>query len=126
MIIHSIGHSNRPIEVLVAKLLTFEITRLIDVRTRPYSRFCPQFNQQPLSDILEWYGIAYEFKGNNLGGLDENINFSLTIDELSERSNQENIVLMCSEADYKKCHRHQTLEPEFRKRGVTMNHILYP
>lgn len=126
MVIHSIGHSNRSIEVFVARLLVFEINRVVDVRTRPYSRFFPQYNKQQLEDTLEWYGIAYDFRGNNLGGLGENTKFEETIVELSSMSDRMNIALLCSEADYKKCHRHTILEPAFRKQGITMNHIVYP
>lgn len=125
MIIRSIGHSNRSITEFGERLRTYNIERLIDIRTRPYSRFCPWFNRNSLSAYLESLGIAYDFRGENLGGLGENVNYDEALDELVKLAGNERVVIMCSEASFKKCHRHLMIEPELTKRNVEVEHILY-
>ena len=123
-IIFSLGHSNRKIGEFLGKLKDNQIDVLVDVRTSPYSRYCPQFNQKALSQSLEAENIQYLWKGNNLGGKGENINYDEAIDELTEMAKEgKRVCIMCSEGDYKKCHRYQTLTPSLEKRNVTINHI---
>lgn len=125
MTIYTIGHSNRLVKELLERLKTYEIDRLVDIRTKPYSRFYPWFNRNTLSSHLNRAGIAYDFRGNNLGGLGDNVDFDFYIEELVDLCSTERIVIMCSEADYKKCHRHTMIEPELIGRGVKVEHILY-
>lgn len=125
MVIYSVGHSNRSIEEFFERLLTYGIERVVDVRTIPYSRFSPQYNQIPLSRCLEAYGIVYDFKGKNLGGKGENVNYDSTLARIAELGKTQNVVLMCSEADYKKCHRYLMLTPDLEKLGATIEHISY-
>ena len=51
--IHSIGHGNKPIELFLNELRSFNIKFLIDVRSRPYSKWNPQFNKHSLEKELE-------------------------------------------------------------------------
>jgi uncharacterized protein (DUF488 family) len=124
-VIYTIGHSNFEIEKLIVWLHAYKINTIIDVRTRPHSRYCPHFNKDTLSKHLERFGVAYEFRGNNLGGLGENVNYDETIKELAKRCVTERIALMCSEKDYLKCHRHLTLEPDICSLGIDVKHIDY-
>lgn len=125
MIIYTIGHSNRPLEEFVNRLQDYHIERLVDVRTRPYSRFCPWFNKNSLSEQLASHGIVYDFKGDRLGGLGENLDYDGAIAELVELAKTERIAICCSEADFKKCHRHTMIEPDLFRRDVEVEHILY-
>jgi uncharacterized protein (DUF488 family) len=122
---YSIGHSNFSIEVFIQWLQQYDVKRVVDVRTNPYSRFCPQYNHSSLSKYLEAYGIAYDFRGSNLGGKGVNVDYDKTLDELAELQETETIALLCSERDYKKCHRHTMLEPDLAKRGISIEHITY-
>lgn len=123
--VYTIGHSNKSLEIFRTRLERHGIQRLIDIRTRPYSRFCPWFNRNSLTEHLEQYGITYDFRGNNLGGLGENVDYDETLDELVELAKTERIAIMCSEADFKKCHRHTMIEPDLMKRGVEVEHVRY-
>lgn len=124
--IYGIGHSNKPIEVFIEKLKEYSIDTLVDVRTRPYSRFNPQFNKNRLSLSLEQAGIKYEWRGNNLGGLGENINEHESICELAERASKgEKIAVCCSEGSELKCHRHTKLMPQFKAVGCGFVDIHY-
>ncbi len=123
--VYAIGHSNKSLETFRTRLEQHDIQRLVDIRTRPYSRFCPWFNKNSLDENLESHGIIYDFRGSNLGGLGENINYDETIDEIVELAKIQRIAIMCSEADFKKCHRHTMIEPDLIKRGVEVEHISY-
>lgn len=122
----SIGHSSRAFSEFLKKLQEKEIDTLVDVRSRPMSRWCPQYNLKSLSEALGEANITYIFKGKNLGGKDENIDYEETMDELVRMvKDGKRVCVMCSEADFKKCHRHEMLEPSFIERGIIVEHILY-
>ncbi|WP_433988348.1 DUF488 domain-containing protein [Pseudomonas poae] len=67
--IYSIGHGGRSIEELISLLKDNEISYVIDVRTKPRSRFHPQYNKERLDNHLKAENIRYVFMGENLGGL---------------------------------------------------------
>lgn len=120
----TIGHSNKPFEAFLELLKAHDIQTLVDVRTNPYSRFCPHFNKAHFETELPKHNIAYDFKGKNLGGKGENVLFEETIEEITHRSNSGEILcLMCSEADPKKCHRFLDLAPLFITNGLEVKHI---
>ena len=122
----TIGHSVRPLFEFIEKLQENKIEVLVDVRSHPQSRFCPQYNQKALSEELAKVGITYLFKGRNLGGKEENIDYEQTVDELVAMVKEGRVICVaCSEADYKKCHRHEMLEPSFVQRGLSVRHISY-
>jgi uncharacterized protein (DUF488 family) len=64
----SIGHSNHSFERFMGLLRDTGIETVADVRTRPVSRFCPQFNKAALEKSLGAAGISYIFLGKELGG----------------------------------------------------------
>jgi uncharacterized protein (DUF488 family) len=65
--IWTIGHSTLSIEDLIARLKSFKITLLVDVRSFPGSRRYPHFNKENLSSALAYSGIRYEHL-RELGG----------------------------------------------------------
>jgi uncharacterized protein (DUF488 family) len=123
--IYTIGHSLVGTNDFLKKLREHQIDILVDVRTIPYSHRAKQFNREILDKVLTTNKIKYLYRGKNLGGLGENIDYFETVDELSLLSKQKTIVLMCSEGEYKKCHRYTTLTPSFEKNGVLVEHILW-
>ena len=66
--VYSIGHGTRAIEALIAALKAYGVAYLADVRSRPYSRFNPQYNRKALQQSLQEHGITYVFMGDELGG----------------------------------------------------------
>jgi len=123
--IWTIGHSNKHITELIKKLKENKIDILVDVRTKPFSRWCPQFNMESVKINAEMHKIKYDWRGKNLGGLGKNVDWEKTLNEISKLSSKKRICLMCSEADYNKCHRHSKIEPELIKRKVLVTHILW-
>lgn len=122
--VFTIGHSTRAISEFLQKLKGHDIEILVDIRTYPRSRFQPQYNQKALADSLSEIGVFYVFKGKNLGGKEENIDYEETIEELVDIVvGGEKLCVMCSEGDYRKCHRSEMLEPSFREKGIEVEHI---
>jgi hypothetical protein len=64
----SIGHSNIPAERFVALLRQTGASTLADVRSTPFSSFCPWFSGKNLAPTLARDGIEYRFFGKELGG----------------------------------------------------------
>lgn len=139
--IFSIGHSNLEFDEYLKMLLTYQITRVCDVRSRPASLRFPQFNQEPLEASLRAAGIRYDFVGESLGGRPEDprayfpdgrVNyeqrrtardFQREIDRLAEMSDAEKAVLMCAEEDPLQCHRFLMICPALVERGIVPVHI---
>lgn len=124
--IYTFGHSNRPLDIFLSKLTENKIEVLVDVRTYPVSRWTPHFSQNILSMALETVNIHYLYRGQNLGGMGKNWGYEDAIDELSTLSKKGiNVCVMCSEANYLKCHRYTDLTPSFEKQGLSVVHIQY-
>lgn len=124
-VIYTIGHSNVSGEKLLEKLKEYSIDRVVDVRTKPYSRWCPQFNREELAYALAANDINYDWRGNNLGGLEVNVDYGKTLQWVFDRAEYENIALMCSEGSYLKCHRYSMLTPDLEQLGTEVIHISY-
>lgn len=124
-VVFTIGHSNVSGEKLLERLSLYEIDRVIDVRTKPYSRWCPQFNRNQLENSLAESDINYDWRGNNLGGLGINVDYEQTLQWVFDRAEYENIALLCSEGSYLKCHRYSILTPDLEKLGAELVHIGY-
>lgn len=125
--VHTLGHSTRTIDELIALLRRDGITRLVDIRTVPRSRHNPQFEQEALSQSLSDAGIEYVYL-KSLGGLrsshKDSINtgwrnqsfrnyadhmqtdeFAAGIDELVRLADEQPTAIMCAEAVPWRCHR---------------------
>jgi len=66
-IIHTVGHSTRTIDALIALLRAHAIELLVDVRRWPASRRYSHFNREPLAASLQASGVDYLWRGD-LGG----------------------------------------------------------
>jgi uncharacterized protein (DUF488 family) len=117
----TIGHSNHPIERFLELLRRHDIAAVVDVRSRPYSRFVPHFSKERLQRLLEEESIGYLFLGGELGGkpprgeaaaatpdYDSRIrqpDFRAGIERLLEAAGQRRTAMMCRERDPLDCHR---------------------
>ena len=142
--VHTIGHSTRTIEEIVALLNAHRIELLIDVRRWPMSRRHPHFNREALAASLEANRVSYNWR-QDLGGFrkaDPNsvntawrvttfrayADFMLTeaftriMQELEPIATRQRIALMCAEAVHWRCHR-QLLADAFLVRGWDVQHI---
>ena len=118
----TIGHSNHSIERFLELLGSHGIETVIDVRSAPYSRYCPQYNKSALEKSLKDVGIEYIFMGKELGGRrnDESCYFEGEIKfefianlpifqeglkRVFEEIKNHKTALICAEAEPLNCHR---------------------
>ena len=137
----TIGHSNRTVEDFVQLLQPFSVTRIVDVRSAPYSRFVPHFNREVLQRSLRSAGLRYEYRGRQLGGRPEDPThymgrradygamaaspaFNEACSRLRELAHREACVLMCSEAEPLECHRFLLVSRTLVGLGESVSHIL--
>jgi uncharacterized protein (DUF488 family) len=67
-VLFTIGHGARDLDTFLDLLEGARIELLIDVRTAPGSRKHPHFGRDPLSAALADRGIAYMWRGREMGG----------------------------------------------------------
>jgi uncharacterized protein (DUF488 family) len=138
--IYTIGHSDHSVAAFVDLLRQHGITTVVDVRSQPYSRWVHQFNRETLARELKELGFTYVFMGNALGGRPSNLdvpqgerpNYQLMeqaavyqsgIDELLDLGRAERVTVMCSEGDYRQCHRNLLITQTLLARGIRVLHI---
>lgn len=138
----SIGHGNKSIEKFIDELRSFDIAYLVDVRTSPYSKWNPQFNQPVLQNYLTKLGIRYVYMGDVLGGLPSDsscytngrIDYAKMADKETFMSGLERLIVanqkeiklavMCSESEPEMCHRSKLIGQELIKRNISLQHIV--
>ncbi|MDX2190433.1 MAG: DUF488 domain-containing protein [Bacteroidota bacterium] len=138
----TVGHGNRKPEEFLNILKSFDIKYLIDVRSQPYSKFNPHFNQTELKFFLERNEITYVFMGDNIGGRPKDSScydyegkvdyeavktkdfFKQGIDRLKTAYNKDiNLVLMCSESNPCECHRSKLIGRVLAAENIKCEHI---
>lgn len=141
--IYSIGHGNKKIEDFIKELKTFEIQFLLDIRSKPFSKWNPQFNQNELKFTLETNDIKYVFVGDTLGGLPDDrscydYNRKVVYDLIKEKNffkeglerlttandKQIKLAIMCSESKPEECHRSKLIGQELLKKKISLKHIV--
>jgi uncharacterized protein (DUF488 family) len=140
--LYTIGHGNRKPEDFLGLLKEYGIEYLVDVRSQPYSKFNPQFNQNELKFFLERNGVRYVFMGDNIGGRPKDTTcydddgkvdyekvklkdfFLQGIDRLKTAYNKDiNLVIMCSESKPCDCHRSKLIGRVLNNDKITLKHI---
>lgn len=140
--LYTIGHGNRKSEDFLALLKEFGIEYLIDVRSQPYSKFNPQYNQNDLKFLLERNGITYVFMGDNIGGrpkdtscydIEGKVDYKVVqtkdffidgIERLKTAYNKDvSVVIMCSESNPCECHRSKLIGEVLNTDNIILKHI---
>ena len=139
MKLFTIGHGNHTYIKFTDLLDASQIKWVVDVRTTPYSKFNMQFDKEIFSSRLSSDGFHYIFLGKNLGGRPadpacyknrklpkekEEIDYLHEVDypevmkqdwfiegitKLLGLANKQKTVIMCSEEDPARCHRHHLI-----------------
>ena len=68
MTIWTVGHSRHQLPALLAVLRGPGVELVADIRSRPFSRYNPQFNRERFGAALSEAGLGYLFLGAELGG----------------------------------------------------------
>lgn len=139
--VFSIGHSTLPYEQFLKLLREAGVDAVADVRTAPYSRHFPHFNQEELRAELKQDGVAYSFLGKELGGRPSDSQFFCEgvadyekmattdvfksgIDRILFGAEKYRVALMCSEKHPLDCHRCLLVGRELLRRGIDVQHLI--
>jgi uncharacterized protein (DUF488 family) len=142
MTLYTIGHSDHSIPEFLGLLRQYGVTLVVDVRSQPYSRWMHQFNRELLAHDLQAAEIDYLFMGDRLGGrpddpalydpgqerpdydrLEQTPQYQAGLAALIELAQASTVAVMCSEGDYRQCHRHMLLTQSLLARGQDVIHI---
>jgi len=150
--VYTIGHSTHSIEDFVALLRQHTIDTLLDIRSFPGSRRCPQFGMEALERSLSEAGIGYSWD-RALGGRrylarsiaesdpriagwrvdgfkafahyalgDPDGTFTRGLERLEDSASDYRLAYMCSEHTHLKCHR-RIVSDYLAVRGWRVLHI---
>ena len=140
--LYTIGHGNKTLEVFLEELRTFDIHYLIDVRSKPYSKYNPQYNKKSFEAVLKRENVKYVFLGKQLGGIPDDpscyTNDKVDYEKVKEKDifkeglarlliaheKKIKVAMMCSEGMPQYCHRTKLIGRELMKKGICINHIL--
>lgn len=146
MRLHTVGHSNRSLEELVAVLRAHGIRLLVDVRRYPGSRRHPHFRRRSLETALPAAGITYRWRGEALGGHRsprpdsphvgwkekgfaayadhaETVPFQRALEEVLAEAERTPTTVMCAEGGWEHCHR-RLIADQAAMRGVEVVHLV--
>lgn len=142
--VFTIGHSNVSADEFLGLLHMHHAVTVLDVRSSPYSRYVPHFNRETLQSMLLTRALAYEWAGDTLGGRPDDPTcyfggagtgkldhgtvrqrswYQSGIHHLLEIALRQRIVLLCSEEDPRRCHRHHLVARSLMDVGVRVLHI---
>jgi uncharacterized protein (DUF488 family) len=140
--IYTIGYGAREMDAFIAVLKSHQIDFLIDVRSKPYSRYKPDFSKQALERHLQAQGIRYVFMGDSLGGQPDDPDCykedgKVDYDKIRGKAfyekgigrlhqawqHQLSVVLMCSEGKPEMCHRSKLIGQTLVDEGISVAHI---
>jgi uncharacterized protein (DUF488 family) len=140
--IYTIGHGTKRVEDFIEELKSFGVSYLIDVRSSPFSKFNPQFNQGSIKHDLKSAEIVYVYLGDKLGGLPNDrscyiegkVDYDIMKDKdffkeglerlITANNKKINIAVMCSESKPEECHRSKLIGQELLKRNISILHIV--
>lgn len=137
----TVGHSNHRLSHFIELVCTHGVGVIADVRSSPYSKFNPQFNQPLLKSALKESGITYLFLGKELGArrsepecykdgrtvydrIGKTTAFGEGLTEIRNRVQGEDLALMCAEHDPITCHRTILVCHALRHDRMNIKHIL--
>ena len=137
----TIGHSNLAVDRFVELLKGANVTTLADVRSVPFSRWCPWFSRRPLAERLAREAIDYLELGDALGGrprdprlyrdgtvdyeaMARTAEFRSGVARLRGAMERGHACIMCSEREPLDCHRCLLIARVLAEQGVAIGHII--
>ncbi len=140
--IYTIGYGNRKIKEFIEILKHYNINYLVDVRSRPFSKYNPAYSKNNLKEHLDNAGIVYVFMGDQIGGMpDDDTCYTagkIDYDILKEKDYFKNgierlktaegknltLALMCGEISPEPCHRSRLIGAVLQEYGIKVIHII--
>lgn len=144
--LRTIGHSTRPLPEFLGYLAAHRIRTLADIRRFPASRRNPQYNTTDLKKGLFAAKITYVYLGDELGGFRKaradspnqglqdsafqgyadhlgSALYAAGLGRLLELMRAGRACVMCSESNWKSCHRRILSDDLVLRHGVRVHHI---
>jgi len=140
--IYTIGYGNRSIGEFIELLERYGIQYLVDIRSKPYSRYNPDYSKDALEQHLKRHQIRYIFMGDTLGGRpddrscytdDDIVDYALLrqkdfyqrgINRLRIAWEKElKLAIMCSEMKPQECHRGKLIGNTLIEQHIEVAHI---
>jgi len=136
----TVGYGNMNVKEFIENIKKLRVNCIVDVRTRPYSKYNLLFNKEELRDRLSDEGISYFWLGNKLGGRYDKIKycdeqgrvdyekvaasekFIDGIKELEKLITKYNVCVMCSEMEPLRCHRFLLISRALKEYNI--HHIM--
>ena len=136
----TIGHSNLAADRFVALLKDAGVTAIVDVRSVPFSRWCPWFSGKALAQRLACEAIAYFALGDALGGrprdprlyrdgvadyeaMTARAEFAAGLERVVDEMARHRVCLLCAEREPLDCHRCLMVGRALAERGLALGHI---
>src|SRR6516162_9586134 len=136
----TIGHSNLAADRFVALLKDAGVTAVADVRSVPFSRWCPWFSGKALAERLAGEAIAYIALGDALGGrprdpglyrdgvadyeaMAARAEFAAGLQRVMDEMARHRVCLLCAEREPLDCHRCLLVGRALAERGLALGHI---
>ncbi len=123
-----LGHSTRTLDEFLALLNAHDVSLVVDVRSRPHSRHCPQFGREDLEAALR---EAYLWRGAGLGGLRKSYerylltaDFDRALAEVLELAKTQSVALLCAEREWSHCHRRYIADHLTAVLGIDVVHLM--
>ena len=139
--IYTIGYGTRTMDEFIAALRAYDIAYLLDVRSRPYSRYKPEFGKSELTARLTAAGIRYVYLGDTLGGQPEDpacytdgkvdyekvrqtAVFQSGLNRVQDAYHKQlRVALMCAEGKPEQCHRTHLIGRALTAVAIPISHI---
>jgi uncharacterized protein (DUF488 family) len=136
----TIGHSNLAAERFMALLTGAGVTAVADVRSVPFSRWCPWFSGKALAERLAGERMAYVALGDALGGrprdpilyrdgvadyeaMAARPEFAAGLARVMDATARRRVCLLCAEREPLDCHRCLLVGRALAERGLALGHI---
>jgi uncharacterized protein (DUF488 family) len=136
----TIGHSNLAADRFVALLKDARVTAVADVRSVPFSRWCPWFSGKALAQRLAGEAIAYIALGDALGGrprdprlyrdgvadyerMAATEEFAAGLQRVVDEMAHHRVCLLCAEREPLDCHRCLLVGRALAAHGLALGHI---
>ena len=136
----TIGHSNLAADRFLGLLKDAGVTAVADVRSVPFSRWCPWFSGKALAQRLAGEAIAYIALGDALGGrprdprlyrdgvadyeaMATSEEFAAGLQRVVDEMAHHRVCLLCAEREPLDCHRCLLVGRALVARGLALGHI---
>jgi uncharacterized protein (DUF488 family) len=147
--VFTVGHGTRSADELIEVLGAAGIDQVADVRRFPGSRRHPHFSREQMQEWLPAAGIAYSWRGEELGGRrsrvagasrhpawrnaafqgyadhTESTAYRSAIESLEAESTTIRLAVMCAETLWWRCHR-RLIADTLELRGTHVMHLIKP